>query len=103
MSPGTQSPLHWHYVEEQLVVVVGTAEVHCDGETITVGPGQTVVFPARLVHGFKNVGDEELHVIGAWPWPFLEVYFDQDPPGVVTRQYEAWEEGGARKLGTSTS
>lgn len=98
MAPGTRSPLHWHYVEEQIVLLAGKADIMCDSETRTVGAGNTVIFPARAIHGFENVGEDELHIIGAWPWPFFELYFEHDPPGVVTRQYEALGDGQLRKL-----
>ena len=96
--PGGQSPLHWHYSEEQVTILSGTAEAHCDGELVVLPHGHTVVFPPRSMHGFKNIGDEELHIVGGFPWPFLEAYFKHDPPGVVTREYEAWNDGHGRKL-----
>lgn len=96
--PGGQSPLHWHYSEEQVTVLTGEAEAWCDGEVVEVGGGHTLIFPARSMHGFKNIGEDELHIVGGFPWPFLEAYFKHDPPGVVTREYEAWNNGQARKL-----
>lgn len=102
MVPGGQSPLHWHYSEEQIVILSGLAEVYCDEELVTLGSGNTVVFPPRSMHGFKNAGGEELHIMAAFSWPFMEIYYRHDPPGVVTREFEAWEGGQARKLGPTT-
>jgi quercetin dioxygenase-like cupin family protein len=101
MIPGAQSPLHWHYSEEQIVVLSGLAQVYCDEELLTVGSGNTVVFPPRSTHGFKNMGEDELHIMAAFSWPFLEIYYDHDPPGVVTREFEQWDGGNARKLGST--
>ena len=96
--PGGQSPKHWHYTEEQVTVLSGTAEAWCDDETLVAGVGTTLVFPAHSIHGFMNVGEDELHIVGGFPLPFLEAYFVHDEPGVVTREYEAWDNGHARKL-----
>ncbi|MYE92369.1 MAG: cupin domain-containing protein [Gemmatimonadetes bacterium] len=97
-APGAQSPLHWHYSEEQVTVISGRAEAWCDDDTEIAEAGTTLVFPRQSMHGFMNIGDDELHIVGGFPWPFLEAYFKHDPPGVVTREYEAWEGGHARKL-----
>lgn len=96
--PGAQSPRHWHYSEEQVTILSGRAEAWCDDEKQIAEAGTTLVFPPRSIHGFINVGDRELHIVGGFPWPFLEAYFEHDPPGVVTREYEAWDNGQARKL-----
>jgi uncharacterized cupin superfamily protein len=98
MEPGAQSPLHWHYSEEQIVVLSGEVEAYCDEELQVVGAHNTIVFPPRSMHGFKNITDAEVHIMAGFSWPFVEIYYHHDAPGVVTREFEAWEGGTARKL-----
>jgi quercetin dioxygenase-like cupin family protein len=55
-------PPHIHArVEERVEVISGKARVRVDGKDWTVGPGETVVFPAGVGHTFQAVGEEMLH------------------------------------------
>jgi mannose-6-phosphate isomerase-like protein (cupin superfamily) len=57
--PGFAAPLHRHLEEDEMFYVLsGTAEFRCDGETLSTGPGDFVLLPARLPHTFV-VGTEE--------------------------------------------
>lgn len=96
--PGTEAPTHWHYVEEHVSFLSGSCEVWCDGVRTQVQSAATIIFPPRSKHGFVNNGDEELHVVGSLSLPYMEVYFEHDPDGVVTREYEADGDGSPRKL-----
>lgn len=88
-------PVHWHYYEEHLTVYGGEAEVTVNDETMVVEGPATLIFPPRSAHGFRNVGESELHIIGASPWAVHETLFANDPDGVITR---AWEPGfGSRR------
>ena len=81
--PGTGAPLHWHYYEEHVTFLAGTVEVYYDGDTRVFGPGHTVVFLPQKVHGFRNVGDDVLHLCGATNWPVNESYFVDEDGNVV--------------------
>ena len=88
--PGTGAPYHWHYYEEHITIFSGTAEVKIDGKTAIVEGPATVIVPPRLHHGFTNVGEGELRIIGATSWPILEAGMVDDPDGVLVR---GWEPG----------
>ncbi|MEV5607508.1 quercetin 2,3-dioxygenase [Streptomyces sp. NPDC052225] len=57
--PGFAPPLHRHLEEDEMFYVLsGTARFQCDGEQLTAGPGDFVLFPVGLPHTFL-VGSEE--------------------------------------------
>ncbi len=90
MQPGTGAPFHWHYYEEHLTIYRGTAEVTVGDEVAVVEGPATVVIPGQSYHGFTNVGDGELHIIGAVPYPIHETLMAEDPSGTYT---VGWEPG----------
>ena len=45
-----------------LEVMDGTAEIWLGGDSAIVRPNQSVLIPAGVKHGFRNVGDGILHV-----------------------------------------
>ena len=94
--PGTQAPQHWHYFEENITVVSGTAEFTIDGETAVAGPGTTVIAHALSRHGFRNVGDGQLRVIASMSWPINEMMYDGERPGMAWRAGEVIN-GGVRR------
>jgi mannose-6-phosphate isomerase-like protein (cupin superfamily) len=62
VAPGNGAPTHLHPVEEVLTVREGEAEMWLDGERIIVKAGQSLIVPARRLHGFRNCGAETLHL-----------------------------------------
>jgi quercetin dioxygenase-like cupin family protein len=59
MVPGASGPLHWFDVEQVWTVLAGSARIELDDEPVAVGPGDTVVMPARLprrVHADPRAG-----------------------------------------------
>jgi quercetin dioxygenase-like cupin family protein len=60
-------PSHRHEVEELLVCLEGRGEFHIDGRAHRFSRGDTVIVPARRVHGFRNVGDGHMHVLAIFP------------------------------------
>jgi quercetin dioxygenase-like cupin family protein len=74
--PGAGAPTHLHAVEETLTVLKGRAEFWLDGERALVTRGQSVIVPAGLRHGFRNVGDGMLHVQAILAAPIFEAAFD---------------------------
>jgi quercetin dioxygenase-like cupin family protein len=62
VSPGKGAPLHSHPKPEVFVVLSGTCSFFWGrkGENeVTLGPWDTISFPAGTMEGFRNVGDEE--------------------------------------------
>ena len=60
--PGTGAPIHTHKVEEVLSVISGKAEVCLGDKTAILNKYESVVIPAGLEHGFRNIGNEELQM-----------------------------------------
>jgi len=62
VSPGKGAPLHSHPKPEVFVVLAGTCAFFWGdkGEhEVTLGPWDTISFPAGTTEGFRNVGEEE--------------------------------------------
>ena len=64
--PGYVTPDHSHPYVEIVTVLEGKAEVWTElcPETVILGPGGTVVFPAKTCHGFGVVGEKPLKTYG---------------------------------------
>ena len=88
--PGTGAPYHWHYYEEFITVMDGVAEVKVNGETAIVEARGTLIVPPRAFHGFTNVGDGLLTVVGVTDWPIMDTGYVEDEDGIVVR---GWEPG----------
>jgi len=53
--PGARATTHIHPdTEEAMVIVEGTLEAVLGDEMVTLGPGDTVLAPAGVKHGFVN-------------------------------------------------
>jgi quercetin dioxygenase-like cupin family protein len=76
VEPGCGAPTHTHSVEEVLSVLAGTAQVWVGEEHAALSPGQSVIVPAGLPHGFQNVGTGILHVQATLAAPYFEARFD---------------------------
>jgi quercetin dioxygenase-like cupin family protein len=98
--PGMEAPTHWHYFEENITVLRGQAEFWVDGELRVVEPGTTVVVLATKRHGFRNIGDEPLHILASMSWPINEMIYEEDEPGEAWRAGELLDGGARRKIGT---
>ncbi len=98
MQPGTGAPYHWHYYEEHLTVYSGTAEVRVGDETQIVEGPATIVIPGQEYHGFSNVGDGPMHIIGAVPYPIHETLMADDPSGTFTVAWEPDQDHRRRRL-----
>jgi quercetin dioxygenase-like cupin family protein len=62
--PGFAPPPHRHLEEEEAFYVLsGTARVSCDGQDFTAGPGDFVLLPLGLPHGFTVGPDEPWHTL----------------------------------------
>src|SRR5260370_27729837 len=72
IAPGTGAPAHFHPVEEVLTVREGEAEMWLDEERIIVSAGQSLIVPARRMHGFRNSGTTTLHIHAVLASPVFE-------------------------------
>lgn len=84
VEPTVGAPTHWHSVEEVLTVIAGTAEMWIDDEHSVLTAGQSLIIPAHRKHGFRNVGNESLHIHAVLASPIFEATFD-GPAGLVRR------------------
>lgn len=74
--PGLGAPMHLHAVEEVLEVIEGKAEITLRGESRTVTANQSVLIPAGVRHGFRNVGTGILHVRATLAAAIFEASYD---------------------------
>jgi mannose-6-phosphate isomerase-like protein (cupin superfamily) len=85
--PGKGAPTHSHTMEEVLTVREGEAEMWIDETRTLVRAGQSLIVPARRLHGFLNAGTGTLHVHAILASPI----FEMTPEGAneVTRRWTA--------------
>lgn len=75
--PGEGPGLHWHPYSETWVVLEGTARITIGDETFIAGAGDTATGPARIPHGFTNVGDGMLRILGIHASPtIIQTFID---------------------------
>lgn len=75
-APGLGAPIHMHAVEEVLTVVEGRAEIQVGSETAVAGTGHSVLVPAGIKHGFRNIGDGPLHMRAVLAAPIFEASYE---------------------------
>ena len=60
IKPGCENPRHYHpNCEEALQVISGQLEHTLGDEVFEMGPGDTIVIPANLIHNARNIGGDE--------------------------------------------
>lgn len=78
--PGKASRKHYHPVaEESYYILSGTAQLEIDGETATLGPGDSVVLLPNQVHQISNAAEDDLVLLAVCvpPWtPDNSVFLD---------------------------
>ena len=65
IKPGiTLKPAHSHKdIEEIIYVLEGQGEVWIEGQTCKIKKGDSVLFPANIVHTTRNIGSGELALL----------------------------------------
>jgi mannose-6-phosphate isomerase-like protein (cupin superfamily) len=63
LGPGQGGPLHLHHGEEILRILSGEAVVQVGDEQRVCGPGDVVIIPADVVHGFRTTTDVAMEVV----------------------------------------
>jgi mannose-6-phosphate isomerase-like protein (cupin superfamily) len=73
LPPGGSEGSHAHSTEDPLeelyLVIDGSAEMHVDGQTFEMGPGDGVLAPVGSEHGLRNTGNSTLKVVVIWGRP----------------------------------
>jgi len=72
VAPGNGAPTHSHPVEEVLTVREGRAEMWIGTDRVTVTAGQSLRIPPGKLHGFRNSGQDRLHIHAVLASPFFE-------------------------------
>ena len=67
IEPGGFIPLHYHEVEEILLIMSGTVEVTLDDQVSIVTAPATVVVPARTIHALRPRGKSQIQLLGVFP------------------------------------
>jgi quercetin dioxygenase-like cupin family protein len=75
---GFGAPSHLHAVEEVLEVIEGTAEVQLGEERAVLIANQSVLIPAGIKHGFRNLDPTTLHVRATLAAPIFEATYDNN-------------------------
>jgi len=65
------------------MILEGTAEFWVDGKHDTLEAGDLIILPPYSHHGFKNVGDDILHVLAVFSSPSAPTIFDDRPDEIV--------------------
>ncbi len=66
--PGGSVSTHIHPdTEEAMVIVEGNLEAILGDEVVTLGPGDTVLAPAGVKHGFVNRSQSNAALVAAFP------------------------------------
>lgn len=83
IAPGNKIPLCQHTIEEVLFVDEGEIEVTVGEEHRMVTPGTFVFIPAKIQHGFQNVGDSVAKIHAVFPAREISIrYLERNPaPG----------------------
>lgn len=73
---GLGAPIHIHSVEEVLEIMEGQAEVYIGSQSHIVSANKSVLIPAGVRHGFKNVGTGILKVRATLAASIFEASYD---------------------------
>ena len=77
LEPGSKVPTHYHPTEEAMVIIEGQLEASLGDEVVTVNPGQTVLAPAGVSHGFVNRTGAPARLMAIFPTASVErIYVD---------------------------
>ena len=79
LAPGSKVPTHYHPTEEAMVIIDGELEAEVGNDLLTVHPGQTVLAPAGVKHGFVNRTGKPARLLAVFPTSKVErIYVGQE-------------------------
>ena len=74
IAPGQENPRHYHpNCDEVLHVLQGRIDHRLGGETVPMGPGDTISIPTGTVHNARNTGAEPAVLMIAFSTPDRQV------------------------------
>jgi quercetin dioxygenase-like cupin family protein len=73
--PGQGPRLHHHPYDETFVILEGNVEVQVGDETINGGPGDIVIGPPDVPHGFRNIGPGRARLVCIHAAPEMQSTF----------------------------
>jgi mannose-6-phosphate isomerase-like protein (cupin superfamily) len=76
VGPGVATRLHWHKIEEAMLVLEGRGQAVLGDEVMDIAAGETLLGPARIRHGFVNPGPEPMKLVVAFPAVEVETFFE---------------------------
>ena len=77
LEPGAELPRHTDSAEELLIVLEGVAEASVGDEIGRLERHQVALVPAMIPHGLRNVGHENLRVLGTFTSSTIVATFEQ--------------------------
>ena len=86
---GGEPPRHVHTNEDELFYVMeGRLKVFRGGETIALGPGESVFLPRNVPHTFKIVSDDVRALVYITPGGFEEYFRELGQPATTLEPRE---------------
>jgi len=76
VDPGVATRLHWHKIEEAMMLLEGEGRAVLGDDVMDIKAGETLLGPARLRHGFINTGSTPMKLVVAFPAVEVETFFD---------------------------
>jgi quercetin dioxygenase-like cupin family protein len=73
--PGQGPELHHHPYDETFIILEGHVLVRVGDETIEGGPGDIVIGPPNVPHGFTNLGPGQARLVCIHAAPAMETEF----------------------------
>jgi quercetin dioxygenase-like cupin family protein len=74
--PGQGPKLHHHPYDETFIILAGRVLVQVGDETIEGGPGDIVVGPPGVPHGFTNLGPGQARMVCIHAAPAMKTDWD---------------------------
>lgn len=74
LAPEGFIPLHYHEVEEVLVILAGQVELTLGAETMPARAPATILVPPQASHALKPVGPETVHLLAFFPTATPKIY-----------------------------
>ncbi|MCB2190477.1 MAG: cupin domain-containing protein [Deltaproteobacteria bacterium] len=67
IEPGGEIPLHYHSMEDCILLRQGSGEVHIEGKVHKVTAPMTLLIEPNLQHKVVNTGNEDIRIIYGFP------------------------------------
>lgn len=93
IEPHGHIPLHYHDVEEVLLILEGEVWLTIEEETSAVTGPATIIVPPRQIHGLRPRASTRVHLLAFFPVADPQIF---DPEGTVRPL--PWEDVGESEL-----